>query len=873
MRRFSTLTFVVAVWVFSCSGSSGGCTALGPIPGTAGYTGPKTDNAVNLQISPEGINYVNANYQSLLNLFAPGGTLNLQLDCMTRPFNIPVLGSVTAYIADQGDSAGNGRNNGSCTGDQPANIAVKVEKLAITPVQTDQLSVAITARIKTERIYIKAGCAECGLDFDTDRDPGPQNGSCTTNPNNCVGVNASIKFTIDTKWDKLLSFSVTALDGTKICGSSGAMAQPRCISGSDVDLTSECGCNILSCPGCVTCSAVCSAADWDPIKNFILEQISPLLQDQIQSALAGQSCRTCGAGLPACPTAPGGGTSSCKTGQCIDNATQKCVPRFLGVEGRVNLGAAAGSFGVPSNALLDLGIQAGSSFKVDTANAVNVGTRGGLMAVKTAACVPPATAPTLTSMPAPDLRADAPPGTYHMAIGLNSQFLNLAFHQAQQAGVLCLQLSSATVGLINTGLFKTFLPSLGKLATRDGKDAPMMVVLRPAKPPEVKVGSGGPKPLLTVTLTDLTIDFYASIDDRFARLFSITADITLPLSLTFSGCTQVTPAIGDVKSLVSNIRTANAEMLAEDPQVLADLIPAIVGFAEPALASALKPIDLPDLGPFKLKVNAAKGVGNVAGTENYNHLGLYATLLPVGAACATLAPRLTASLFQSIIPTAEQMRLKGQKLPWPVAVLSVKAEGVEGTPEFSTRVDEGLWTEFHPANAAGQLEVSHPMFLLQGTHQISVRARVAEDPHGVGEPAVVPFKVDWDAPEVSLSVDRAHDRLTLHARDVISADDRLEYSYRVGSGEFGSYGAARDIVLSAIEQQGGVSVRVRDEVGNVGEAQWRVPQVADHPSTDPAQGQPPGASPLEPEGGCAAGAGLPLLGALLLVARRLRPRA
>src|SRR5207247_2407402 len=100
--------------------------------------------------------------------------------------------------------------------------------------------------------------------------------------------------------------------------------------------------------------------------------------------------------------------------------------------------------------------------------------------------------------------------------------INLAFHQAQQGGVLCLQLSSATTGLLNTGLFKTFLPSLGKLATRDGKDAPMMIVLKPGTPPEVKIGPGGMKPLLTVALKDLTIDFYASIDDRFARLFSLT---------------------------------------------------------------------------------------------------------------------------------------------------------------------------------------------------------------------------------------------------------------------------------------------------------------------------------------------------------------
>src|SRR5262249_27736766 len=152
-------------------------------------------------------------------------------------------------------------------------------------------------------------------------------------------------------------------------------------------------------------------------------------------------------------------------------------------------GAAMGNFGVPSGAALDLSIHAGASFSVDTANALNIGTRGGLAAVTVAPCVPPLAPPPMIELPAPDFRAEAPPVTptnpaYHMALGVSSPFLNLAFHQAHQAGALCISLSSSTVGVLTTGLFKTFLRSLGDLATRDGKDAPMMIVLRPARPPE-----------------------------------------------------------------------------------------------------------------------------------------------------------------------------------------------------------------------------------------------------------------------------------------------------------------------------------------------------------------------------------------------------
>ncbi len=243
---------------------------------------------------------------------------------------------------------------------------------------------------------------------------------------------------------------------------------------------------------------------------------------------------------------------------------------------------------------VDLSIEAGATFSIDTQNALNIGTRGGLARVSTAPCIPPDAAPPLLAVTAPDFRGEAPPVSptnpaYHMALSVSSPFLNLAFHEAQQGGALCLQLTTAEVGLINTGLFKTFLPSLGKLATRDGKDAPVMVVLRPQKPPTVTVGAGGDMPLITVAMPDLTIDFYALIDDRYARLFSLTADITLPLSLTtfLQGCTSVPRRRDrhDLVMLITNIHTGNSEILAEDPTVLTDLIPAASSAsAQPTLA-------------------------------------------------------------------------------------------------------------------------------------------------------------------------------------------------------------------------------------------------------------------------------------------------
>lgn len=863
----------LGVFAASCSGSGTGCAAMTPIPG-GHYQGPKNDNAVNIRLSANGINYLNSNWQVLIGAFAPGNTLNLPVNCMTQ--SILALGNVA--IADMGtpgctDEAC-GRMDGVCntTGskaDAPANVQATVTGFSLIPQAPDKLQASVQLTVDTNAVLLASesknfsACAfisrfKCSVRFNT----------AATSPND-NRIRATMKFTIDTKWDKLLAFEVTSFTGSDVCGASGAPPAPDCLQPTDISLSGENTCGNI----------YCGLADLDIVKTTLLQLISPLLQNQIKSIIGDQTCQACMT-TSDCPKSTDGNATQavCTNNICMDpGAGGKCVPRFLGVEGRVGLGALLGGFGAPADAQMDLSLAAGSSVTVD--QGATFGTRVGLQAVKVASCVPPAAPPAMPSVTAPDFDAEATPGSqYHVGLGLSANFLNTAFYAAHQAGALCLQLSTENVGLINTGLFKTFLPSLGRLATRDGKDAPMMVVLRPARPPQVTVGQGtyDPvtkkpiKPLLLLTLPELSIDFYAMIDDRQARLFTLTADISLPLSLIFEGCDKVTPAIGDLKMLISNIRTANSEMLAEDPQVLADLVPAIVGLAEPALAGALSGFALPSLGSFKLKVNEVKGLGNIAGTEAYNHLGLYAQLMDVNAMCAVSAPRLVASLESSHMPEASQMRATGQHaLPWPEAVLHVEALGKPGTPEYSVRIDDGMWSDFLPAKGEA-LVVSHPRFLLQGPHTIWVRARVAEDPHGLSAPQKVGFLVDWEPPEVSLAADRQADRLEVRAHDVVSADPKLAYAYRVGDGEVSEFGEAREISLSAVEAQGGVTVLVRDEYGNVGEAAWRVPTIALRPE---AGGEVGSAVPMVPQpGGCAAVDGAALAGLFALVGLLRRRR-
>ena len=867
--RRASFMFVALLVGLGCGGTGSGCAGLTPYPAGARYTGPKNDNAVNIRLSPQGINYLNTNWRTLVDLFAPGQTLQVPVACMTQ--NVSVIGDIVIADQGKGNCGGEscGRMDGKCVTattandyDTPANVQVQLTGFSLTPRSPDTLDATVQLSINTGNLYVDTAdrshgactwlsAVKCAISFDSSR------GSHAANR-----IVASVKFTIDMRFDKLLSFEVGSFSGTQICGSSGAPSEPQCISPGDLDFDGQ-----------NTCGDVyCGVADWDPVKNLVLGLISAPLQDQIKNAVAGQSCAACQTTADCAPRSDGQAPAVA----CVDNvcmAGAKCAPRFLGVEGKFNLASVLGSFGAPADAELELSLAAGATAEVNSG--LNFGTRVGIQPATVSSCVPAQAAPPMTSVTFPDFDAEATAGSgYHVGLGISSNFLNNTFWAAHQAGALCLNLSTENVGLINSGLFSTFLPSLGKLVTRDGKDAPMMVVLRPARAPTVVVGEGtyDPvtkkpiKPLLLLTLPDVSVDFYALIDDRQARLFTLTADISLPLSLIFEGCDSVTPALGDVRMLIGNIRTANSEILAEDPQVLADLVPAVIGLAEPALASGLSGFSLPALGNFKLKVNETKGLGRIAGSEAFNHLGIFATLKGAMDACAIDAPQLAVSMKRVVMPAAADMKLTGrQELPWPQAVLDVRAIGKEGSAEYSFKIDNGLWTDFVPATN-GELVVTHSRFLLQGAHTISVRTRVAEDPRGISSPRELPFLVDWDAPRLTLVADVAADRIDVIARDAVS-QDKLEFAYQVGDGPQSAFGAEREIKLSAVEPQGGVTVFARDEYGNVGQATWRAPVVALRPDVVNEVENTNGALP---QGGCstAGGFGFGLIALVGLLRRR-----
>lgn len=810
-------------WVFlaalvmagACSSAGSSCAGIQPLPGGERFPeAQKTDNIANLRLTQAGIGFLNTNWKPLLKGMLPDGGGTGTNPTISIPLKCQVVGSL-GYIVDNGHPVGGtacastscGRadqqcdlNPNSSTYDAPQVVSAQITNFHVTDAPPDLLNVTLSLSVNTGDIFVDAFCATCKVNFNT--------GANAPSGNT---LKLGVQFSIDQKWFNLVDLKVTQLDGVGVCDGT---PDGNCIDPADIQVQS---------PGGTCSDFTCQAVDF--FKNNVAAWLSPMIHDAMLSIVNNQFCEPCGAiGQPTCPTG-----STCSSGTCVDNLNPNaCVPRLLGIEGRATLASFVQSFGVPPDAQLDLSIGLGSSANVDTG--VNLGLRGGLLASAPNACVPALPTPSVPTVPVPQFDAEAPSGAsgYHMALGLSQPFLSQALFQAQQSGALCLNMTTATVGLLNTGLIKTFLPSLGQLATRDGLDAPMQISLRPGAPPSIDVGAGtvdpvtgkALEPLITLKMPKLSIDFYAQIDDRLARLFTLTADVSMPLSLAITGCSGLSPAFGDLQQLVTNVSVTNSELIAEDPTLLGDLVPLALGMAQPAIASLIKPISLPNFGNFKLQVNAAKGINAVPSKPgSYYHLGVYGTLVAASAQCAVAAPLLSASLDHGEVPPASEMKLSGKPLPLPTAVLQVSAQG-PGTAQYSYRVDEGFWSEFHPS-VDGRLRVASAAFLLQGDHQIDVRSRFAERPAGVSSPLRVAFRVDWDPPELSLVANREANRLEVRARDVISAPSALQYAYKVGQEAWSDFGPAREIDLDAVAQAGGVIVRARDEAGNVAERSWK----------------------------------------------------
>jgi len=618
------LAAVFAVTTALACNSPTGCGGFQSLPpGT--YQGPKLDSAGALRVSAHGFETLSAS-TDLLELLAPGGTLNSSVSCKTQS----VLGADFA-VGDQGSAAcadsSCGRGDGVCTSvDVPQPISIAVSGLRLTSVSPDLIEAQLTATIQSGLIIIASesknsvlcafsGQVRCSLDFDSTR---------KTPATNLMTV--QLKLAIR---NGLLSLELADLKGLKACGTSGASSPPACIDPSDMVIAQVTG-------GCNVCGTLNSAV----IKQLLIDELSKSMKANLTKSLDSTTCQPCDPNAAVCPT-----NAACKVidaaadaGRCIETAGGLCSPRFLGLEGRADLSGALGSFGVTGGGL-EMSLALGGS-AVSGPTGASIGMRGGLKEVAIAPCVKALDPITRANLPLPNFELDAP-GPYDVAFSLSEQLVSEAMFHAQQSGALCLELGTATVAALESAALETFLPSLK--AFTHGANVPLRVVIRPVNPPTAVFGQGTLDamgkpldPLIRLNWPGVEIDIYAQLEERLVRLFTIAADLELPMGLDLGTCSTVRPVIGDLKNAVKKVEVKNSELLTEDLGIISTLVPTLLGLAEPSLAKGLPDFQLPSLGgslPLQLKLLRARGVGQISGSSQYQHLGIYASLVSADGGC------------------------------------------------------------------------------------------------------------------------------------------------------------------------------------------------------------------------------------------------
>ena len=619
--------WLFAVWVMvtavGCTSGAGCGGFVSQPPGT--YQGPKVDSAGAVRVSQHGFDTLSANGGSaLLKLLAPGGNLDTTVSCSTQAF----LGETFA-ISDQGSlgctDESCGRGDGKCGPlDVPEPVSIAVGGLTLDSASPDLIEANLTATVKTGDIIISStkrssvlclfsGPVKCAFNFDSTRQQPVTN-----------VMTVQLKLAIR---NGLLSIELADLAGTKAC--SGA-ANQECIDPGDILVSQITG----------GCASACSTLNTSLVKQLLIDQLTKSLKTQLTKSLNKVTCQPCANGTDGCPT-----NAACvvdaatDAGTCIEAAGGRCSPRFLGLEGRADLGTSLASFGVPASAALDVSLALGGSATAEPKGA-SIGMRGGLKEVMVAPCVTPLAPVALPNLPLPNFDLDGP-AQYDLAFSLSEQLVSQTLFHAQQSGALCLEIGTETVTQLDSATLETFLPSLKVFS--HGANVPMRVVIRPVNPPTAVIGAGTLDaqgkpldPLIKLNWPGVEIDMYAKLEERLVRVFTISADLELPIGLSLSGCGSLKPVIGDLMNAVKKVEVKNSELLSEDLTIIAKLVPTLLTLAEPALAKGLPSVALPSLGstiPFQVKLLQTRGVGQVSGTMQYNHLGIYAALVNADGGC------------------------------------------------------------------------------------------------------------------------------------------------------------------------------------------------------------------------------------------------
>lgn len=450
------------------------------------------------------------------------------------------------------------------------------------------------------------------------------------------------------------------------------------------------------------------------------------IRQRLPGELADLLCARCTGDNDCAPhgTCGAGGTCQLDDGACMVS---------LGTQGRI---AAADAFGdlVNDHAdAIDLYLAVGGGVSTD-GDGVHLNVLSGIKAARGVAphaCVPAVPEPSLPAVADSGvLASNVHPRTgegYDLGLGIHKSFLERAAWAAHQAGFLCLDVGASRVPLLQADALSILAPSLIDL-TR-GEPAPMFLLVRPQNAPTMALGAGtftqvpgGEKKLdealITLGMKDLEVDFYAWIDERYVRILTLRADLTVPVGLDIDGEGRIVPVLGDLAEAFDEIRVINSGILAESPDEIARVFPAVLSIALPALSDSLTAFDVPAFAGMSLEL----GPDSLTAIDDDSMLGIFGDLAPAATA-----------LRRGATARASLVRVHADR---PAVTLALDGDAIDGAAalEWSVRIDGGFWS---PYSSARELTLERRLFDLIGRHTVEVRARHVGDPRTTGAPAMV----------------------------------------------------------------------------------------------------------------------------------------
>ena len=417
---------------------------------------------------------------------------------------------------------------------------------------------------------------------------------------------------------------------------------------------------------------------------------------------------------------------------------------------------------------------------------------------------------------------------YHIGASLAKPVLNQAMFALYNSGGFCVEVNSETINTLTGGDFQLSAATLdlltgGKLKQFADPNAPAIVAIAPSQPPVITYGAGtAEEGHIIVNWPNVEVSFYVLMFERFARVFAVSADIALQISV-FNEPDNETINISIVDG-------PNVENFVENYN---ELLPG-VNFTEvlESLVSVAFDAALGDGLEFDFDVGGAlsDAVGvpifmDFQGIEttpvpNREFLNLYLSMTDTQP-----QPRIISPLRLQLPADPGVLRIsQGEAVAQPLRAsiptgqvfVEVDADQSAGDAaferEYFARIDFGAWRG--PLRAqAGRIVVKDAKLNLAGQHTITVRSRVLGEPNTLeAQGTSVSLWIDPSPPVVS--VQRQDSFITAQGRDDATDAVDLVYAWQLDDAAPGEFAPLDRLDIETISASR-VSVRVRDRAGNV----------------------------------------------------------